>query len=238
MPTPAGASAGVPAQLVNATVRLLAEEGPAAVQARRVAAEIGTSTTAVYHYFGGMPELLRAVLTEGFLQLEAELATVELSDDPIADICRLALAYRAAAHRNPHLYDLMFGLSAPGGYRPAESATEAVPGLGDAEDAKGAYNHLVNAADRAIRAGRLRAGDPVHTAGQLWSVLHGFVTLELSGRLAHLDEGLAHILLPLGTNLLVGLGDDRDAAERSVARAVSDSQSEGYSRIASGDQTA
>jgi hypothetical protein len=81
----------------------------------------------------------------------------------------------------------------------------------------------MNAAERAIRAGRLRTGDPVLIAAQLWSVLHGYVTLELSGHFAHLDdEGLVHILMPMGANLLVGLGDHRDRAERSVARALSE----------------
>ncbi|MBO0850611.1 MAG: TetR/AcrR family transcriptional regulator [Pseudonocardia sp.] len=219
MPTQGGAATGVPTQLVAATVRLLAEEGPSAVQARRVAAEIGTSTTAVYHYFGGMPELLRAVLEEGFRRLDAELATVEPSDDPVADICRLALAYRTAARRNPHLYDLMFGLSAPGGYRPAQAGPDAWAPLTDA--ARGAYAHLVGAAERAIRAGRLRPDDSVLTAAQLWSLLHGYVTLELSGNFTHLQDGLVRVLMPMGVNLLVGLGDDRDRAERSVAGALS-----------------
>jgi AcrR family transcriptional regulator len=213
--TQGGATAGVPTQLVDATVRLLAEEGPSAVQARRVAAEIGTSTTAVYHYFGGMPELLRAVLEDGFRRLDAELAAVEPSDDPVADVCRLALAYRTAARRNPHLYDLMFGLSAPGGYRPAQTGPDTWSPMTDA--AKGAYAHLVGTAERAIRAGRLRSSDPVLTAAQLWSLLHGYVTLELSGNFADLEDGLARVLMPMGVNLLVGLGDERDRAERSVA---------------------
>jgi AcrR family transcriptional regulator len=218
----AGAGVGVPDLLVKTVAALLADEGPAAVQARRVAREIGASTTAVYHYFGGMPELLRAVVEEGFRRLDAELATVPISDDPVADICRLALAYRKTARRNPHLYDLMFGLSAPGGYRPAGMTLADSPA--NTKAARGAYAHLVNAAERAMRAGRLRAGEPAHAAAQLWSILHGYVTLELSGHFAQVEDSATRILLPMGTNLLVGLGDSREMAERSSAQVLAESR--------------
>ena len=202
-------------QLVDAAVRLLTEEGPAAVQARRVAREIGASTMAVYHYFGGMPDLLRAVVEDGFRQLDAHLAAVPDTEDPVADICVLALAYRAAAHENPHLYDLMFGLSAPGGQRPA--AIEPPPA---AETTEGAYAHLVSAAARATAAGRIRTDDPTIAAAQLWSLLHGYVTLELSGHFHHLDDSVTRVLVPMGTNLLVGLGDTPERAARSARSAL------------------
>ncbi|GGM73876.1 hypothetical protein GCM10012275_50710 [Longimycelium tulufanense] len=164
-------------RLVEAAVRLLAEQGPAAVQARRLAQQVGASTMAVYHYFGGMPQLLGAVIEEGFRRLDTRLTAVPVTDDPVTNLGRLALAYRAAARKNPHLYDLMFGLSSPGGHRPedAPSATS------EQSVSQRAYGHLVDASERAIRAGRIRNQDPAHVAAQLWSTLHGYVTLELAG---------------------------------------------------------
>ena len=213
-----GPASGIPDLLVAAVVRLLADEGPAAVQARRVAREIEASTTAVYHYYGGMPELLRAVVEEGFRRLEADLDAAPTSDDPIADIFRLAFAYRDTARRNPHLYDLMFGLSAPGGYRPAGMNLPNSPTTTDA--ARGAFGHLVKAAERAMGSGRLHRGDPGPVAAQLWSILHGYVTLELSGHFADVEHGPARIFLPMGTNLIVGLGDTAERAAASSARAL------------------
>lgn len=205
-------SAGTRDRLVQAAVRLLAEQGPAALQARRLARDVGASTMAVYHYFGGMPQLLAAVIDEGFRRLDAHLAAVSATDDPVTDLGRLALAYRTAARENPHLYDLMFGLSAPGGHRPehAPSAT------GEPSLSQRAYGHLVDAADRAVRAGRIRDQDPAHVAAQLWSMLHGYVTLELSGHFDQLD-GPLQVFVPMGINLLVGLGDTPDHAAHSAA---------------------
>src|SRR5258705_10048292 len=55
------------AKLVAAAARLLAGEGRGALTARRLGAEVGASSMAVYTYFGGMDELLRAVWRRGFL---------------------------------------------------------------------------------------------------------------------------------------------------------------------------
>ncbi|MCX2729250.1 TetR/AcrR family transcriptional regulator [Saccharopolyspora sp. NFXS83] len=198
--------AGMRDRLVEAAVRLLAEEGPAVLQARRLAREVDASTMAVYHYFGGMPQLLAAVVDEGFRRLDVRLAAVPSTDDAVTDLGGLALAYRAAARDNPHLYDLMFGLPASGGAPPGES-----------EVAERAYGHLVAAADRVARAGRIREQEPARAAAQLWSMLHGYVTLELSGHFDRFDD-LDQVFIPMATNLIVGLGDAPDRAARSWAR--------------------
>ena len=49
-------------RLVEAGTRLLERDGPEALQARKVAAEIGASTMAVYTHFGGMNGLLEAII--------------------------------------------------------------------------------------------------------------------------------------------------------------------------------
>jgi AcrR family transcriptional regulator len=218
------ATSSVRSRLVDAAVRLLADEGPGAIQARRLAKEIGASTMAVYHHFGGMPELLAAVSDEGFRKLGARLESVPDTEDAVADLCRRGLAYRAAAQDNRHLYDLMFGLSAPGGYRPlsretappdtTDQALEAASSVGQA-----AFGHLVSSCARAIESGRINGEDPMHAASQLWSILHGYVTLELAGHFGQLD-GLTEVFFPLSINVLIGLGDTRERATYSAMDAL------------------
>ncbi|MEV0700915.1 TetR/AcrR family transcriptional regulator [Saccharopolyspora sp. NPDC050389] len=206
--------------LVEAVIRLLSEEDPSAIQARRLAREIGTSTMAVYYHFGGMPQLLSEVALVGFRRLDARLGAVPVTDDPVADICRLALTYRDVARENPHLYDLMFGLSAPEGHRPDPSPHQVgdqnADGVFEAEAAN-AYRHLVDASERAMLASRIREDDPATIAAQLWSLLHGYVTLELAGHFDHLTDSTEQILLLLGRNLLIGLGDTPERIEASAA---------------------
>lgn len=207
-------------RLVNAAIDLLAASGPEALQARKVAAGIGASTMAVYTHFGDMAALIDAVAREGFTRLSTSLAEVPHTDDPVADLFRLGLAYRHTALGNPNLYALTFGLSAPGGRR--ASSTDMTGGQTSTELPEGhtAFTHLVGCTERAMDAGRFRAGDPTLAAAQLWSALHGYLTLEIAGFYGGGEHGLVQVLLPMAVSLAIGLGDTPDAAHRSAGVAV------------------
>src|SRR5436309_10191343 len=97
---------GVPERLVQATIRLLAEQGPSAIKARTVATASGLSTMAVYHHFGGIAQLIRAVVDQGFKELEQAFSQVPVTEDPLAELFAMALTTRWIAREYPHLYDL------------------------------------------------------------------------------------------------------------------------------------
>ena len=109
-------------RVIDATVTLLADKGPSALKVREVAAASGLSTMAVYHHFGGMAELIQAVVEHGFEQLDATFTAITETDDPVQNQLLLALATRDLARANPHLYDLMFGLSTRSTYRTIEES--------------------------------------------------------------------------------------------------------------------
>ena len=52
-------------------------------------------------------------------------------------------------------------------------------------------------------------------AAQLWSFVHGFITLELADAFVEFDDPVRQVLLPMGVNLSVGLGDTRERAQAS-----------------------
>lgn len=199
-------STDVPTRLVDATICLLAEEGPSAIKARTVASASGLSTMVVYSHFGGVPELLNAVIDDGFRRLAEEFSRIAVTDDPLADLCSMALTTRQIARANPHLYDLMFGLSKRATYRPIKD--HGTSSSGSSAAFLGAHDHVVAACARLIASGRVDQHDPRVLAGQLWSMVHGFVTLELSDHFADFDDPVDSVLLRLGTSLAVGLGDD------------------------------
>lgn len=203
----------VPTRLVEVTIRLLADEGPSAIKARTVAAACGLSTMVVYSHFGGIAELLHAVIDEGFRRLNEQFSGVPVTDDPLADLCSMALKARDLAQVNPHLYDLMFGLSMRATYRPLKDPHTSLGG--GSSSFLGAYDQVVAACSRLIQSGRVGDCDPKNLAGQLWSMVHGFVTLELSDHFADFDDPVDSVLLRLGTALAVGLGDDPVRARAS-----------------------
>ncbi|PXW97168.1 TetR/AcrR family transcriptional regulator [Mycolicibacterium moriokaense] len=204
---------GVPERLVEAAIRLLAEQGPSAIKARTVAAATGLSTMVVYSHFGGIPELTRAVIDKGFKDLDAAFSQLPVTDDPIADLAVQGLTCRRVARENPHLYDLMFGLSTRGSYRPLQAACSGASGQAPAFRA--AYAHVAEACGRLVNSGRVRQQDPDGIAAQLWSFVHGFITLELAETFTGFDDPVTQVLLPLGVNVSVGLGDTRERAEAS-----------------------
>src|SRR4051812_25174630 len=92
---------GVPERVVQATMRLLAEQGPSAIKARAVASASGLSTMVVYSHFGGIVELIRAVIDQGFKELDRAFSQVPETEDPMADLVAVALTCRQVARENP-----------------------------------------------------------------------------------------------------------------------------------------
>src|SRR5213592_3443962 len=204
----------VPERVVQATISLLAEQGPSAIKARAVASASGVSTMAVYHYFGGIAELMRAVVDHGFKELDEAFAQVPVTDDPLADLYAMALTTRRVARENPHLYDLMFGLSTRRAtYRPLPDSDVRLSGRSPAF--QGAYRHLAEACARLTSSGRVRQQEPQAIGAQLWSFVHGCITLELAEHFVEFDDPVAQVLQPMGVNLAVGLGDERERAQAS-----------------------
>ena len=135
----------------------------------------------------------------------------------------MALACRRFAQGNPHLYDLMFGLSTRGSYRPLQTARSGASG--QSEEFQVAYAHLVQACIRLVRSGRVRSDEePEAIAPQLWSAVHGFATLELGDHLAQFKDPVRQVLQTMMVNLLVGLGDSAELSHASHAAAIAASR--------------
>lgn len=206
-------------RLVEAAIRLLATKGPSEVKARSVSKEAGLSTMGVYTYFGGVPELLKAVADEGFRRLAAVFQQVPETSDSMADMCHLAMACRDFARRNPHLYDLMFGLSIHGRLGPSRGAVDAAPSDHSAAF-RAAYAYLFGRSVRLVESKCVPDADPASLGLQLWTAVHGFVTLELAGHFAEVADPPSEVLVRLTNNVVIGMGADRKRVEASTAPVV------------------
>ncbi|MEU6561672.1 TetR/AcrR family transcriptional regulator [Nocardia nova] len=206
-------------RLIQATIRLLAAEGPAALTVRRVSRICEVSTMAIYSNFSGMPGLLRAVGSAGFAQLSARLGACEPSDDPIADIVVLGFVFRDEAVRNPALFRLMFDTEPPSAQPRIRGGNllSGTPGAGHGDFAE-SFDHVVRATQRALDTGLVRAASARAAAAQFWTGLYGFIQLDLAGHYG--DEGFGEVLLPSIVNIMIGMGADPERVRQSVDRAV------------------
>ncbi len=170
---------------------------------------------AVYTHFGGMPNLIEAVMREGLSRFAEHTRGVPETDDPMADLIAGGLAYGEFAMQNPQLYRLLFGLSDLGGAQKALSDGATPWDLAEGVDA---LSVLVTAVERVIEAGRIRPQEPIPAATQILSATHGFVLLAMGGFID--SRALEDVMAPMAINLMVGLGDRRQRAERSLAAAI------------------
>jgi AcrR family transcriptional regulator len=202
------------ARLLEAARAALHTGGPEALQARRLTAEIGMSTQAVYTLFGGMPGLFDALITDALSQFTAHIAAVADTDDPVADHFARGWAYLDWALAHPQLYRLMFGLTGADLRIRARLGT-TVETMADFPEGRAAIEVLVRSVRRIIDARRIRPSDPHLVARQFLSATHGHVLLQIAGALGSHDESLL-VIGALATNLMIGLGDSADAVERSL----------------------
>ena len=206
-------------QLVEAGMRVLERDGMAALSARKLAAETGTSTMAVYTHFGGMTGLIDAIAGETFVRFTAALTEVEQTDDPVADFFVMGVHYREFALANPQRYQMMFGTSADSLDRHHADLTVTGSASDRAEFAV-SFEALLEVVRRMIGAGRIRDDGASVVAGRLWCITHGAVLLEIAGFFGHEGHGVTEILAPITVDVLVGMGDDRERTNQSLTEAV------------------
>lgn len=160
------------AKLLDSAVEVLGREGSAGFTTRSIARAADTSPPAVYELFGDRRGLIREVFFEGFRLLGAQLAALEETDDPRADLIAMAAAYREFVRRNPELAQVMFS-------RPF---TDFSPGGAEIRKSGSVRERIVAAVRRCIAAGQL-AGDEVDIAHALVALIQGLAAAETSRRL-------------------------------------------------------
>ncbi|WP_410872608.1 TetR/AcrR family transcriptional regulator [Nocardia sp. A7] len=167
------------ATLMDACLRLIENEGLAAVSLRRVAREAGVSSGAPYHHFADRAALLSALSIDGFQQLATYMITARAaSPDPLTALTELGDAYVRFSREHPAQFRLMF--------RPELSQPEKHPAANAAGDA--AFNVLVDTVADGVAAGALPADRADTLAVAWWGLAHGLASLWLDGHLEKRSE--------------------------------------------------
>ncbi|HSM09167.1 MAG TPA: TetR/AcrR family transcriptional regulator [Gemmatimonadota bacterium] len=175
------------AAIYEATRDILAEGGLEALSMRALAARVGTTPTAIYHYFQNKDELVQRVVVRGFREFESRLRGA-IDDHPVGSLDRLAAigeAYLKFAIEHEQYFKITFGIQA------------GCPRELDDMPARGGYDLLKQSVVDAMEAGTIRQGDPDMVALYLWSIVHGLVTIFMACECESLLEDTA-IRVPEG----------------------------------------
>lgn len=196
------------ARLLEAAARVLAADGPSGLTVSRLAREVGTSTMALYSNFSGKDELIAATADEFVSRFSAALRVIPRNDDALTEFIELARAYREISLANPHLYRVAF-------HSGRLSVLEDTPrGMADI------YAYVAEVLARCVARGVFPGGEPIPMLLQLWTAIHGQISLELEKVFPSREVANAS-WDALFRALLVGLGaDSADVAGRDLMTGV------------------
>ena len=175
--------------LLAAAERVLERDGLAGLTLRAVAREAGVSHAAPTHHFGDLTGLLSELAAIGFRRFSAAMIAARNSEThPLLKGLANAKAYVAYAQASPGIFSLMFRTERLDMSRPSlhEAATASFEGLVSA----------VGAGRNEKLAGEALTLDQAAAIARAWSLVHGFTTLLLDGRLQDILRRL-----PAGTKV-------------------------------------
>src|SRR5215207_5895864 len=178
--------------LLKAAERVLEREGLAGLTLRAVAREAGVSHAAPTHHFGDLTGLLSELAAIGFRRFnEAMAAAGRTETHSLMKALARAKAYVAYAQARPGMYGLMFRTERLDMTRPSlhEAATASFEGLAKAVS-------LIRNEKLTGEALEALSLDQAAAIARTWSLVHGFTTLLLDGRL----KDILH-RLPEGTSV-------------------------------------
>ena len=160
------------AEILAAAERIFVEHGYEGATIRKIADEVGLSSTALYMHFADKDEILHEICRQAFgALLELNRAVVAEPGGPEQRLRRMMQAYIDFGFANPNAYRLIYMT------RPVElrhGALSAAQELGAS-----LYRSFEQVVEDAEAAGQLR-GDARTTAQALWAGCHGVVSLVIT----------------------------------------------------------
>lgn len=160
-------------RIAAVALRVLEDEGPAAVSMRRIAKEVGITPMAIYHHFPSRGALLKTVTDREFSNLLGYIEKRIHKSRPEVRVVEVMEAYVDYAFARPRIFDYVFAAERPGARKfPTDFRARKSP----------TFNPLWDAVAEAMRKGGLRDDDTLEVALSVWAHVHGYVMFYRSGR--------------------------------------------------------
>ena len=169
--------------LISVGLELVRDGGPDALSLREVTRRAGVAPNAAYRHFEDRAALLAAVCAaaqaEVALSIEAQLAQVEVTADPVAHararFRAVGLGYVRCAQAEPGVFRAAFSLSGnlDGASSPARRGASGLT----------PFQLLGQTLDELVSSGVLPRERRPHAEFLAWSAVHGLATLLIDGPL-------------------------------------------------------
>lgn len=162
---------------------IVTDQGMTHLSMRAIARNLGYSPGALYEYFRDKEAILHALYFDGTQGLgqAMNLALTQLPAETSASeaIKAMGRAYRAHALDHGELYRLIFG----SGNRPSQDVMQD-----SIREGRGGFSALLREISRGVNESTLKPMTPEVMALACWSLVHGFVGLEITGHIPDSDD--------------------------------------------------
>jgi AcrR family transcriptional regulator len=161
------------AEILEVAERIFVAHGYEAATIRKIADEVGVSSTALYMHFRDKDQILLEICTGAMEELLAGNRQVaDMPIDPVTRVRMMLEGYIRFALAHPNAYRLVF-CSTPG----VDSVRRHHASMQLGSECLERFASVI----REVAAqGRLRCGDPATAHQVLWSGCHGLVTLMIT----------------------------------------------------------
>jgi len=161
------------AEILEAAERIFVAEGYDGATIRKIADEVGVSSTALYMHFADKACILHEIVEGTLSQLLSR--NTEIAGRPLDAVVRTRMmldAYMRWGLEHPNAYQLVYCAQAPASTDPTPERTSDL-----SRDCYEAFSGVVR---EVAASGRLRTGGADSAAQALWMACHGVVALMIS----------------------------------------------------------
>lgn len=168
-------------RILREALFIINEEGYGSLSMRKLARRLGFTAKTIYNYYSNKDELYLMALIEGFQQLTREFrASYESNGSPVEKLHSAVHAYVRWGIENKHYYNIMFSMDTP---KYADYLGTKMEPVADRQNRTALEVASISAAiltEIADYNGSLSREEVTYRLLQLWSTLHGMVSLYIS----------------------------------------------------------
>ena len=186
---------GLRALIIDASERIIIEDGLTGLSAREIARAVGYSPGTIYNIFDNLDDLILQVEARLLDDLDACLGALPSEGPAQARVLRLAREYLAFTSRRPRLWNLLFEHHLPAAVPVPDWYQHKLDAL--LRRVENVLTPLIHDADKASAARAARV---------LWAGVHGITSLATADKLSGITADTAQMMVDdLVRNYLAGI---------------------------------
>ncbi|MCF0069850.1 TetR/AcrR family transcriptional regulator [Dyadobacter sp. CY261] len=174
--------------IIESATRMFLKQGYDKTSIRNIADDIEYSPATIYLYFKDKDEIFYVIHENAFDILDQHLRQHDGIADPVERLDAIGRTYIRFGLENPDYYDLMFIMRAP---------MEQIKNEEKWKAGECAFGYLLTTLSECLEQKKIRPADLHVTAIQVWSYVHGLVSLYVRERMCILmlpDDATREVL--------------------------------------------